>query len=393
MAALALGVASYIYFRPKPVATEAKGKGPRATPVATTMARTSEFKVFLNALGTVAPLNSATVRSRVDGQLMKVRFTEGQVVQAGDLLAEIDARPFEVGLHQAEGQLARDTALWENAKLDLERYQKAKDAVTQQQLSTAEALVAQYGGIVKSDHAAVEGYQLQLSYCRITSPITGRVGLKVVDEGNLVRASDSAGVAVIVQEHPITVLFSVPEENVLALKKSLAAGKPLKVEALDRSAKTVLASGEVAALDNQIDAATGTVRLKAVFANEDDALFPNQFVNVRLLMETQPDALLVPASAVQISAQARFVFVVDEPTQTVSRRAVTVGRAEGDVVAVVGGLKPGEIVVADGLDKLQDGAKVSARPIGDASSVPAAAAGGDAKPKGQRKKKSAAPAP
>lgn len=386
-AALLAGGAGFKYYRARSAASaETPVKGGRGTPVSTAVVKSGELRVYLDALGTVTPVTTSLVRSRVEGELLALHFEEGQTVQAGDLLAEIDPRGYEVALLQTQGQLARDTALLNNAKLDLDRYRSAKDAITQQQLATAETLVEQLSGVVKSDQGLVDAGKLQLSYCRILAPITGRVGLKLVDNGNIIRASDSTGVALIIQERPITVLFSLPEENVPALRKSVSSGHPLVVQAFDRSGKTAIATGKVAALDNQIDPSTGTVRLKAVFANDDDALFPNQFVNVRVLLQVQPKVLLVPTSAIQISNQARYVFALDDSGQAVSRRAIHVGQSEGDLVSVMDGLKEGETIVTDGLDKLQDGSKVSARD-------PKAAAGpGEGRPKSERKKKSAEPA-
>ena len=378
--ALAIGVLVWDFFHPRTPATStnaADGRssgrggpggfgGNRALPVAVAAVKTSDFRVFLNALGSVTALNTVTVKSRVDGELVKLHFTEGQRVQAGDLLAEIDPRAYAAVLAQTEGQLARDSALLANAKLDLDRYANAEAAVTQQQLATAKTLVAQYEGAVQADQGVVASARLQLSYCRILAPIDGRVGLRSVDQGNLVKANDATGLVVITQERPIAVIFSLPEDSVPTVRKSLGGDQPLRVTAFDRAFKTVLARGRVAALDNQIDPTTGTVRLKAIFPNEDDALFPNQFVNIRLLAEVQSGALIIPASAVQINGPARFVFVVKG--ETVERRAIVTGKTEGELTTVDSGLTEGEQVVTDGLDKLQDGAKVALREAGAGSS-------------------------
>ena len=365
----AVCVVVFVKFYRKPAAVSSAGAttdkagrgggGLRAVPVATAAVKAGEFHVFLNALGTVSALNTVTVKSRVDGELLTFNFTEGQVVKAGDLLAEIDPRSYEASLAQAEGQLARDFALLANARLDLERYANAEAAVTQQQLATAKSLLDQYIGAVKSDQGVVALARLQLSYCRILSPIAGRVGLRQVDQGNQIKSSDATGLVVITQERPITVIFSLPEDTVPTVRKSLGTGQPLRVTAFDRANKTIIAQGKVSALDNQIDPTTGTVRLKAIFDNGDDSLFPNQFVNVRLLVEEQSGALLLPSAAVQINGPARFVFVVKG--DTVERRPVVTGKTDGEITIVEKGLVEGELVVTDGLDKLQDGTPVSLR--------------------------------
>lgn len=334
------------------------GGGP--VPVSTATVSTGELRIFLSALGTVTSMNTITVKSRADGELKKIHFTEGQLVKAGDLLAEIDPRQYQVALEQAEGQLARDTAQLENAKRDLERYRNAKEAVTQQQIDSAAASVAQFTGSVRADQGSVDNYKLQLSYCRVTAPITGRVGLKLVDQGNLVRAGDQTGLVVITQEEPITVAFSVPEDNLPQIRKALAEDRELTVDALDRGMQARLAKGKVLAVDNQIDAATGTVRIKALFSNEDHRLFPNQFVNIRMLTEVMDNAMLIPSSAVQISTTSRFVFVV-KSDDTVERRNVTVGRTENEKTVVTEGLAVGDVVVTEGLDRLQNGAKIAPR--------------------------------
>jgi len=334
------------------------GGGP--VPVSTAVAAAGELRVYLSALGTVTALNTITVKSRADGELQKIHFKEGQLVKAGDLLAEIDPRQYQVALEQAQGQLARDTALLDNARRDLERYRNAKEAVTQQQVDGSAATVAQYTGVVRADQGSVDNYKLQLSYCRITAPIDGRVGLRLVDQGNLVRAGDSTGIVVITQEEPIAVSYSVPEDNLPQIRKALTAGQDLPVDAFDRAMQNRLARGKLLALDNQIDSSTGTVRIKALFANQDHGLFPNQFVNVRMLTEVQENATLIPNSAVQISATSRFVFVV-KSDDTVERRNVTVGRTEGEKTSITEGLAVGDVVVTEGLDRLQNGSRVSTR--------------------------------
>lgn len=366
------------------------GFGGGMVPISSEKAVSGELRVYLSSLGSVTSLNTITVRSRADGELQKIHFTEGQMVKAGDLLAEIDPRSYRVALEQAEGQLARDTALLENARRDLERYKNAAEAVTQQQVDSATATVAEYQGSVRSDAGSVENYKLQLSYCRVTAPISGRVGLRLVDQGNLVRSGDSTGIVVITQEEPISVVYSIPEDNLPRIRKALAAGKELSVEAYDRGMQTKLASGKLVALDNQIDASTGTVRLKALFPNEDHGLFPNQFVNVKMLTEVQESATLIPTSAIQLSGQARFVFVV-KADDTVERRTITVGRVEGEKTAVIDGIKPGETVVTEGLDRLQNGSKVAGRTPVATKSAESAAPGGDASKSGGERKRRKTP--
>ncbi|MGH8599983.1 MAG: MdtA/MuxA family multidrug efflux RND transporter periplasmic adaptor subunit, partial [Burkholderiales bacterium] len=280
-------------------------------------------------------------------------------VKAGDLLAEIDPRPFQVQLMQATGQLARDQALLKNAQIDLQRYQKlfSQDSIARQQVDTQKSLVSQYEGAIKSDQGQVDSAKLQLTYSRITAPISGRVGLRQVDPGNIVHASDTNGLVVITQMQPITVIYSIPEDSLPAVLKRLHAGAPMPVEAWDRDLKTKLATGSVMAVDNQIDVTTGTIRIKAKFVNTDEDLFPNQFVNVRMLVDVKQDATVIPSAAIQAGTSGSFVYVV-KPDHTVAMQPVTVGPQENGNSAIDSGLKPGELVVVDGADKLRNGAKV-----------------------------------
>jgi multidrug efflux system membrane fusion protein len=331
----------------------------RPLPVIAAPVRKGNIDVYLNALGTVTPRNLVTIKPRVDGQLMRLAFEEGQLVKAGQLLAEIDPRPFQVQLTQAMGQLAKDQAQLTNAKVDLERYRTllSQDSISKQQVDTQEALVRQYEGVIQADQGAVDSAKLQLTYSRVTAPLSGRVGLRQVDPGNIVHASDTNGIVAIAQVQPINVVFPIPEDNVQLVLKRLAEGQATTVEAWDRDQKNKLATGKLVTADNQIDVTTGTVKMKAEFGNDNLALFPNQFVNVRMLTQNLADAMLMPTAAIQRGAPGTFVYVVkDDKTVTVA--PVKLGPTQGETTVIASGVAPGAMVVVDGADKLREGAKV-----------------------------------
>ncbi len=335
------------------------GGGDHPQPISVGAVRRQDVRVMVSAIGSIAAANTAVVKPKVDGELKALHFVEGQTVKAGAVLAEIDPRPFQIALDQAQGQLARDQAQLKNALLDLDRFRDllTKDGIAKQQVDTQDALVQQLKGTVQSDQAQVDNAKLQLSYTRVTAPISGRIGLKQVDLGNIVHASDTTGLLTIVQTQPVNVVFSVPDTHLPRINAQLQAGKVLPVEAWDREQTHKLADGKVASTDNAIDATTGTIKLKALFANADGSLFPNQFVNVRLQVNTLVDSLAVPAAAVLRGAQGTYVYVVNSD-KTVSTRRVTVGPTDGDWVGVQGDLQPGNAVVTDGVDRLRDGTKV-----------------------------------
>lgn len=334
----------------------------RGVPIAEEAARKGDVGVYLTGLGAVTSLNTVTVKSRVDGEMIKVLYREGQIVKEGDMLAEIDPRPFDILLTQAEGQMIRDQALLKDARLDLQRYQTlaAQDSIARQQLDTQEYLVHQYEGAVKIDQGNIDNAKLQLTYSRITSPLSGRIGLRLIDPGNIVHATDTNGIAVITQLQPIAVIFPIPEDNLSQVLGKLKSGARLTVEAFDREQKQKLATGYLLTIDNQIDPTTGTVKFKAVFPNKNNELFPNQFVNARLLVEVEHGAVIVPASAIQRGPKGTFVYVV-KSDHTVVVRPVSVGVAQNGDISIESGLTAGELVVVDGAERLRDGSKVELR--------------------------------
>ncbi|MGC8492681.1 MAG: MdtA/MuxA family multidrug efflux RND transporter periplasmic adaptor subunit [Syntrophobacteraceae bacterium] len=341
----------------------AEGQRPHfqmSTPVLVEPARHSKINTYITGLGTVTPLNVVTVHTRVNGQIMKVEFQEGDLVKRGAPLFEIDPRPYQAALVQAEGQLARDKALLENARIDLKRYDTLvkEHSISTQQRDTQASLVHQYEGTVTYDQGVVDAAKVNLTYCHITSPLTGRIGLRLVDAGNIVQTSDTTGLAVITQEQPISVIFPIPEDSLQAVLDALKTTKRPQVVAFNREMTKKIATGFLRTVDNQIDTSTGTVKLKAIFANQNHELFPNQFVNARLLLATQPDALVVPTSAVQRSPKGTFVFVLSKDKSTVSLRWVKLGPSEGELQAISSGISPGESVVVDGAEKLTNGSKV-----------------------------------
>ncbi|HWC95608.1 MAG TPA: MdtA/MuxA family multidrug efflux RND transporter periplasmic adaptor subunit [Candidatus Sulfopaludibacter sp.] len=367
---IAAAAAAYYYW-PKGEAAQAgtapsgggakKGRGAGGLPpVVAVKATRGNIGVYLDGLGSVTPIYTVTVKSRVDGQLMAINYKEGDVVQKGQPLIELDPRPFEVALEQAEGQLARDKALLNNARVDLTRYQTllSQNAIPEQQLSTQKALVEQYEGTIKTDQGAIDSAKLNITYCHITAPITGKVGLRLVDPGNIVHASDQTGLLVITQMEPISVIFPIAEDHLSPVAKRHRAGQKLTVEAWDRDKTNKIATGALETLDNQIDQTTGTLKLRALFDNKDNALYPNQFVNARLLVEEKRGVVLLPTAAIQRTSATIYVWML-KPDSTVTVRNITVGTTEGDQTEITSGLAAGDSVIMTGVDKLNEGSKVN----------------------------------
>lgn len=366
VAVLALGIAAYFvvthFMGSSAKAGAGAGKGPKGDiPVKVAEARRGDMNLYLQGLGLVTPLNTVTVKSRVDGQIMKIAFTEGQIVKEGQLLIEIDPRPYQVQLEQAQGQLLKDQALREEANVDLNRYQSIPNSVTQQQIDQQKALVQQYVGAVQSDQSQVDNAKLNLVYCQITAPITGRIGLRQVDVGNIVHATDLTGMAVITEIQPITVVFTVTEDQISDVFRRPDHGDGLPVQAYNRDFTQTLAAGKLLAIDNQVDPNTGTVKVKAEFDNKDSALFPSQFVNAKLLVNTLKNVVIVPSPAVQLGPQASFVYIV-KADKTVQLQDVKPGPREGNDQVIEQGVDPGQQVVTDGVDKLVQGTKVIIAP-------------------------------
>lgn len=376
---VALLFAYAVFVRPflRTAAPVRGGAAGRPVPVTAEPARKADLSVRILALGTVVPLNTVTVRSRVDGQLQKISFEEGHEVEAGAALADIDPRPFEAQKQQAEASLAKDAALLENARVDLERFNTllTQDSISKQQVDAQQSLVRQNEAALKLDQAQVDTASLQLTYAHITAPISGRTGLRLVDAGNMIHASDTGGIVVITQLRPISVLFSIPQDALPKVLKRFKSDEPMTIEAFDRDGRTLLATGKLVTIDNQIDPSTGTVKLRAEFPNDDETLFANQFVNVQLIAEQIAGATVVPSAAVQRGAAGTFVYVVTDKDEqkAVSIHPVETGTSERGMVAIAKGIAPGDLVVVDGVDKLREGSTVeliSRSPAGGPESKP-----------------------
>ena len=343
-------------------AVTAKPKTPPSIPVVAAVARQGDIPVYFTGLGAVTPLYTVTVKTRVDGQIESVGYTEGHKVQKGQPLVDIDPRPYEAQLKQAQGQLIKDQAALDNARIDLKRYQDliTKNAVAQQVYVTQKATVAQGEGAVKTDEGNIASAKLNIAYCHITAPITGRVGLRLVDPGNLVYAAAGTPLVVITEIEPISVIFTLPEQQISTVLNRVRSGARLRVDALDRDSEVVIANGQLTTLDNQIDQTTGTLRLRATFPNKAESLFPNQFVNARLLVEDRPNVTLVPNAAVQRNGTATFLYVL-QPDKAVRVRNVAIGATDADESEITSGIAANDVVIVQGVDKLQEGTHVQAQ--------------------------------
>jgi multidrug efflux system membrane fusion protein len=382
----ALLLIGLIYFLSHNQPTQQRGRFGEAQPVGIAKVSRGAMPITLNALGTVTPLATVTVRPQVSGPVVKFNFTEGQMVKKGDVLAEIDPRPFQAALQQAQGQLDRDRATLANAKADLARYQNLWDqkAISQQQLATQRAAVKQDEGVLASDQGNVEAAALNLSYTKVVSPIDGRAGIRQVDVGNLVQAGQANGIVTVTQINPMSVLFSIPEDSVDRIMARMNGGASLQAEAYDRAQTKKLATGTLAAVDSTIDTTTGTVKLRAMFDNSNNALFPNQFVNIHLLIDTLENQTLVPTAAIQRGAQGTFVFIVN-PDKTVAMRSVTTGATDGEHTVIAKGLRPGDTIVVDGADRLSDGSLIEIPAAPNANiAKPSEAPAGQAPPPANR---------
>ena len=365
---LVLGIGGYVLWsrlaaaNAAAAAAKAAAAGPPPIPVVAATSYKGDIGVYYSGLGAVTPLATVTVRTRVDGQLMSVRYREGDTVHQGDLLAEIDDGPYQAVLTQTQGQLMKDQAALENARIDLVRYQQLvqQKAAPEQQLATQQATVHQDEGVVKVDEGQIQSAKVNLAYCKIAAPVTGRIGLRLVDAGNIVQSSDTNGLVVITQMDPISAIFTISEDQLQVVLKKVAAGQSLTVDAYDRALTTKLAQGSLTTLDNQVDPTTGTLKLRATFQNPKGTLFPNQFINARLLIEEKRGVTLVPTAAVQRNSQATYVYVVNADS-TVAVRPIVIGTTEGSNSEVSSGLAPGEVLVMTGVDKVQAGSKVSAQ--------------------------------
>jgi membrane fusion protein, multidrug efflux system len=386
-----------------PAARQGRFAAGAATPVGIAAAAKGEIPVVVRALGTVTALNTVNVKTQITGQLIKVEFKEGQMVKQGDLLAVVDPRPYDVALQQAIGTMQKDEALLKNAQTDLERYKKlvAQDSIARQQYDTQISLVRQYEAALVVDQAQVDAAKLNVTYTKILAPLTGRIGLRLVDQGNYVTMADATSICIIIQVQPISVLFTIPEDSLPQVRARLKAGASLEVRVLDRAQKTELAVGKLDTHDNVIDTTTGTVKLRGTFDNKDEALFPNQFVNVRLLVDTVKDATVVPVAAIQRGQPGTYVYLV-KADDTVAIKVVTLGVTDGEKVQITSGLEVGDEVVIDGTDRLRDGAKirrpganprvtsgppVAAAPPDAASSANPVAPANAAQPQGQQRRR------